>query len=88
MGTCTHRQQLLRVYSVPIYTPTYSYDGKLNEAKLLGAKKGFSVGAALFLTFFFIFLVDSAAFWFGAYLISRELSVGGDVITVSHVIPM
>jgi ABC-type multidrug transport system fused ATPase/permease subunit len=70
------------------YKEAARYDGKLNEAKLLGAKKGFSVGAALFLTFFFIFLVDSAAFWFGGYLISRELSVGGDVITVSHVIPM
>ena len=59
-----------------------SYDHKLKEARLLGAKKGVSVGIALFLTFFFIFLVDAAAFWFGGYLISEEKAQGGDVITV------
>ena len=61
----------------------FSYNSKLDEAKLLGAKKGLSVGTALFFTFFFIFLVDAAAFWFGGFLISEGLSEGGDVITVS-----
>ena len=61
----------------------YSYDGKLKEARLLGAKKGLSVGIALFFTFLFIFLVDAVAFWFGGWLISEGLSEGGNVITVS-----
>ena len=59
------------------------YDAKLKEAKLLGAKKGLSVGTALFFTFLFIFLVDAVAFWFGGYLISEGISEGGNVITVS-----
>ena len=63
-----------------------SYDGKLDEAKLLGAKKGFSVGTALFFTFLFLFLVDAIAFWVGGYLISEGLSEGGDVITVRKVV--
>jgi ABC-type multidrug transport system fused ATPase/permease subunit len=71
------------------YKEAGRYDSKLNEAKLLGAKKGFAVGTALFFTFFFIFLVDAAAFWFGGYLISEGLSDGGDIITVSgHVTVM
>ena len=65
-------------------TCTCSYDGKLNEAKLLGAKKGLSVGTALFFTFFLLFAVDAAAFWMGGYLISEGLSRGGDIITVSN----
>ena len=64
----------------------HRYDARLNEAKLLGAKKGFSVGTALFFTFFFIFIVDAVAFWFGGYLISEGLSEGGDVLTVSVLI--
>ena len=78
--TCT---LLLYTHVHTILTHTCRYDGKLKEAKRLGAKKGISVGTALSFTFFLIFLVDAVAFWFGGYLISEGLSQGGDIITVS-----
>ena len=39
------------------------YDSKLKEARLLGAKKGFTLGISLFVIFFLLFLVNAAAFW-------------------------
>lgn len=71
------------IVTIALSLHTYSYDAKLKEARLLGAKKGFSVGIALFLTFFLIFCVDGVAFGFGGWLISEGYSEGGNILTVS-----
>jgi len=54
---------------------------KLNEARRLGIKKGFSVGIALGFVIFFLFFLYSMAFWFGAYLIQSHNANSGRIIT-------
>jgi ATP-binding cassette subfamily B (MDR/TAP) protein 1 len=58
------------------------YDDKLNQARRLGAKKGFSVGVALGFIFFFLFGTYSIGFGFGGYLIAEQGAQGGDILTV------
>ena len=58
------------------------YNARLDEAKKLGAKKGFGVGIALGSIFFIIFAIYGAGFWFGAFLISLRIVDGGTVLAV------
>ena len=58
------------------------YEEKLKEAKSIGAKKGMGVGIALGSIFFIIFGIYGAGFWFGAFLIQRDLIDGGAVLAV------
>ena len=60
----------------------YRYDAKLKEAKKIGAKKGMGVGVALGSIFFLIFAIYGAGFWFGAFLIMRGFTSGGNVLAV------
>lgn len=54
----------------------------MKEAKSIGAKKGIGVGIALGSIFFIIFGIYGAGFWFGAFLIQRNLIDGGAVLSV------
>ena len=58
------------------------YDEKLKEARKLGAKKGLGVGASLGSVIFTLFAIYGCVFWFGAFLISRGITDGGDVLAV------
>ena len=54
----------------------------MKQARRLGAKRGLSVGVALFFIFFIIFGTYSAGFGFGAYLIAEQGAQGGEILTV------
>ncbi len=60
---------------------SYRYIEKLNEARKLGIRKGFSVGTAIGFVIFFLFFLYSLAFWFGAYLIQDHNASSGQIIT-------
>lgn len=57
------------------------YEDKLNQARRLGVKKGFSVGVTLAIVLFFLFMLYSISFWFGGYLIQSHGAQGGDILT-------
>ena len=54
----------------------------MKEAKKLGVKKGVGVGVSLGAVIFVLFCIYGAVFWFGAFLISIEVTDGGRVLAV------
>lgn len=67
-------------YSALLLLPRYN--DKLNQARRLGVKKGFSVGLSLAFVFFFLFGTYSVGFGFGGYLIAELGADAGDILTV------
>ncbi len=64
------------------HSPPHSYNSKLDEARKLGAKKGFSFGSIFGFIFFFLFFMYGCAFWFGGYLIAEQGAEPGNILTV------
>ena len=48
----------------------------------MGLKKGAGTGSSLGAVIFILFCIYGAVFWFGAFLISIELTEGGKVLAV------
>lgn len=54
----------------------------MKEATKLGLKKGVGSGLSLGAVIFVLFCIYGAVFWFGAFLISIEVTEGGKVLAV------